>query len=181
MPIRSFIIKLTVFILVTLGFTSCNSKDCITKFAENNEMDKQFYVYPSTFDMINKKDNEVLNDLIKDFELGQCFILNNSQENRSKLVSLKEKMLEENYSEIASISSPEHSLTLYLLDQKPVLTAAILTTDSTINIIQVTGMINYLKIPELMQSENYKDALSIFDFFKTKLKTENIESHPKHQ
>ncbi len=181
MPIRSIIIKLTVFMLVALGLASCNSRDCITKFAENNEVDKQIYVYPSTLEMINKSESEILNDLFKDFELGQYFVLDNTAENVSKIEILRAKMLAKKYSEIASFSSANKIVTVYSLEQNPIKTAAIFTTDSTINIIQVTGAINYLKIPELMHSENYKDVLSIFEFINTKINTENLESHPEHQ
>ena len=149
--------------MIMLGLLSCNKTDSITRFSEENKMDKQYYVYPSTLRMVNLEENEEYYKLIEGFEKGQFFSLLNTPENSNLISKLKDDMTKEGFEEAMFYKSKDRDVTVYLLEKNTPKIAAILEGDSTFNIVQVEGLINITKLPALLEYFDTADYLNVLD------------------
>lgn len=156
---------------------SCTQRDSITRFSEDNEMDKQYYVYPSTLRMVNLEQKEEFNDLVNDFRKGQFYILSNNTENALLVKELKEDMAKEGYEEAMMFKSGDQDITVYIWERKVPRIAAILESDSTFNIMQVEGLINIAKIPKLLENFDESDYLNVLDIINYNTNEHHSEEH----
>jgi len=173
--------KRILFITIMLGLLSCNKTDSITRFSEENKMDKQYYVYPSTLRMVNLEENKEYYELVEGFKKGQFFSLSNTSENSRLVSKLKEDMIREGFEEAMFYKSRGRDVTVYLLEKNTPKIAAILESDSTFNIIQVEGLINITKIPALMQYFDKADYLDVLDVINYKPNEHHSEQHSQDQ
>ncbi len=156
---------------------SCNKKDSITRFSEENKMDKEYYVYPSTLRMVNLEQNEEFYELIEEFKKGQFFSISNTPENSELVSKLKVTMVEEGFEEAMVYKSKDRDITVYLLEKKIPKIAAIIEMDSTFNIVQVEGLINVSKIPALMEYFDKADYLDVLDVVNYNSNKHHSEHH----
>lgn len=147
---------------------SCNRTDSITRFSKENKMDKQYYVYPSTLRMVNLEENEEYYKLIEGFKKGQFYSLSISAENTGLVNELKDDMMDEGYEEVMFYKSRDRDVTVYLWERKVPKIAAIVENDSTYNIIQVEGLVNIAKFPELMEYLDNAEYLDVMQVIKNK-------------
>jgi hypothetical protein len=160
-----------------IGMLSCNNTDSITRFSEENKMDKQYYVYPSTLRMVNLEENEEFYELIEDFKKGQFFSISNTPENSELVSELKATMVDEGFEEAMIYKSRDRDVTVFLLEKKIPKIAAIIKRDSTFNIVQVEGLINVAKIPALLEYFDKAEYLDVLDVINYKSNEHHSEQH----
>ncbi len=155
--------RLLIILTLVTGLSGCSRPDTITRFAEENPMEKQFYVYPSTLRMANLEQKEDFNELIEDFVKGQYFVFLNNTENARLIAELKADLTEEGFEEVMTYRNKDRDGVVYIQERKVPRLAAILETDSTFNIVQVQGLVNIAKIPKLIQEFDESDYLNVLD------------------
>lgn len=166
-----------VIIFLFIGLLGCHKTDVITRFSEENEMQREFYVYPSTLRMANLEENEEFNSFIKDFREGQYFIFDKNNENKHIIEDLKSEMQEEGFEEAMTLQDRERNVSVYIQETKVPKIAAIIEEDSTFNIIQIKGIVNITKLPGIIQNYNSDDFFNVIDFFE---KDKNSYDHGPH-
>ena len=169
--------RILIFITIMLGLLSCNKTDSITRFSEENTMDKQYYVYSSTLRMVNQEENEDYYELIEGFRKGQVFTLSVTPENSLLVDDLKNNMTDEGFEEAMFYKSKDRNVTVYLWERKIPKIAAIIESDSTFNIVQVEGLINIAKIPALLENFDKADYLDVLDVINYKPNKHHSEQH----
>lgn len=152
---------------------SCNQQDSITRFSEENEMDRPLVVYPSTLRMANLEQNEDYDEFVNDFRKGQFYSLSNDKENTLLIKKLKKDMISEGYEEAMMYKSGDQDITVYIWERKIPKIAAILESDSTFNIIQIEGLVYIAKIPKLLENFEEADYLNVLDIM-------NINENHRH-
>ena len=152
-----------LLIVVILCLPGCNRMDSITRFSEENEIDKQYCVYPSTLRMVNLEQNQDYYELVEEFKKGQFYSISNTPENSELVRKLKIDMVDEGYEEAMFYKSRDRDVIVYLWERKVPKIAAVIESDSTFNIIQIEGLINVAKIPELMEYFDRADYLNVLD------------------
>lgn len=171
-------------VLLILAFIpwllSCDRRDSITRFGEENETDRQYVVYPSTLRMVNLEHNEEYDELVNEFRKGQFFSLSNNKENSSLVKDLENDLILEGFEEAMMYKSGDQDVTVYICERKIPRIAAILKSDSIFNIIQVEGLINIAKIPKLMEDFDESDYINVLDVIKYNRKEHHSESHSQH-
>lgn len=169
--------RIVFIIAVTLSLIGCNRKDSITKFSEENEMDKEYYVYPSTLRMANLNESEEFNEAVEEFVMGKYFRMSNTSENSILIEELKAKMKNEGYEEAMSIKNKDQHVEVYVLERKVPLISAIFEEDSSFSIAQVEGIINIAKIPEFLKNYDNDDYINLLDFIQS---DQNSSKHEHH-
>lgn len=168
-----------ILILITLlpALLCCTRLDSITKFSEENKMEKQYYVYPSTLRMANLEQNEDFDELIEDFVKGQYFIFAKDSINEILIDQLETDMADEGYEEAMSYRAKNGNAIIFVQERKVPKIAAIHETDSTYNIVQIEGYVNIAKIPKLLQEFDNDKFLNVLDILKINPNSEHRGPH----
>lgn len=153
-------------LVIMLSMVSCQRFDSITRFSMDNEMEQEYYIYPSTLRMINVEENEDFNQMVEDFRKGQLFVIKINEENDKLVEKLRKDISKEGYEEAMSFDSPSQQALVYVLDEKVPKMAAIMQSDSLYRIFQVEGLINIAKLPKVMQSFDSDDYLNVLEVIK---------------
>lgn len=172
--------RILLLISILPALLCCTRLDSITKFSEDNEMEKQYYVYPSTLRMANLEQNEDYNELIEDFVKGQYFIFRKDSINDLLIEGLKADMADEGYEEAMSYRAKNGNADIYIQESKVPKIAAIHETDSTYNIVQVEGFVNLAKIPKIIEDFNEDNFVNILDIINLDLSNEHHGPHSEH-
>jgi hypothetical protein len=171
----------TIIVLAFLSILiSCSRKDSITRFGEENKMDRQYYLYPSTLRMVNLEKDEEYYDMVEGFKKGVFYSLSSTPENSALVKKLQHDLIKEGYEEAMQYRSGEQNVTVYVWDKKTPKIAAILKSDSTFNVMQMEGMIHIVKIPELLESFDKADFIMLPDMIKVSKNPQNVEDHSQN-
>ena len=162
---------ITAVLVIRSGIISAQS-NTITKIKDRQKPDLALYFYPSTLRMINLSNNDDFDHMVRDIQKMRYFqwSAENFQEIDEK--NLIRDLLEENFEECMSIKGREMDLMVYGHDQhrkQPELIAIVKTGDK-VQMLDIQGMVNVTKIPDLINSLNADDFFNVLDLNKNKKK-----------
>ena len=173
-------LRLSVFLITLIILAGCSKRDRLGDFIEEHHPEKSFFLYPSTLRMVNLKKNPDFNEMISNLERGRYFSFPNDPQNNENIRLLEKELLEDGYEEVIEIKNKEINAKVLLLDKKkPILFASIIN-EEMINLLEIEGMINPLKIPDLMENFDDEEFLNLFEITNFDQKNPQRE-HTEHQ
>ncbi len=150
-------------ILSLILLAGCSEKDRLKEFTEKHHPEQSFFFYPSTLRMVNLKNNQDFNDMIREMEKGKYFSYPIDDQISSELKTLERELIENDYEEILEIKNKEINARVFLLEKKTPVLIAFIRNSETISVLELEGMINPVKIPKLMENFNDEEFLNIFN------------------
>ena len=155
--------RILIIILTLIVLAGCSERNRLKDFTEKHRPEQSFVFYPSTLRMVNLENNQDFNDMIQDIEKGKYFSYPVSDEISSELKTLEKELTENGYEEILELKNKEISARVFLLEKKTPILTAFIRNNETINILELEGMINPVKIPKLMENFNDEEFLNILN------------------
>ncbi|GEM_PF-3246153 len=173
--------KNLIILLFALLIFGCDTRDSITRFSEDNHMDREYYVYPSTLRMINLEQNEDFNELIEDLVKGRYFSIEKKAESKELIDGLRADLVEEGFEEVMTFHNSKADAGVYILDARAPRIAAIIELENEYNVIDVEGMLNVTKIPQLLENFDDEKFLNIIDITQRDKNKHRVEQHTQNK
>ncbi len=151
------LICITIFILA-----GCAPKDRLGDFLEEHKTRDSYFLYPSTLRMVNLENNQEFNDMIKDLERGRYTTYPKSDAFKTQIRELQKALINDGYEEVLEIKNKEIQARVLLMERKTPILFATIYDKENVHLLEIKGLINPVKIPDLMQSFNDEQFLNIF-------------------
>lgn len=163
--IRSWILVFWGLIITTAP--SFGQNQLFTSLKQDDKLEAELYLYPSTLRMINIANNQGFDEMVKDIEKIVFYKLP-GRDNREIRELAARFIEEEDFEELMTLSSKEE--TVYLLGDDSDEIVALVRTDGDFLALNLQGMIGIHKIPELINSLNSDNFLNVFEIGRSERK-----------
>ncbi len=157
---------LVIFLTGVLS-AGCKRESAIERFVKNHHASNEFHLYPSTMRMANLKDDPDYNDMVKD--IRHATIYNYGSLPSSHVIdSLYSNIIADDYEDIMTMSGNAMNMRVFLKEKKKPEWILISEADSAFVILDVRGMINILKLPNMLSNFNENNLINVFNLKDTK-------------
>ncbi len=176
--LKYFILSSSLILLSVAGYSQCKT---IANWAEGREGLNNLCFYPTTLRMINISKDESFNKMVKDIDKLKIVISNNKKPlKKEELTTLKNGIKSENYNDLIQFRRGNESFFVYVKEkhEKPVGFAGIISSDSSLVLIDLDGYISPEIIQQLIEGKLNVGAITkIYDI--TQLGENKKQNPPK--
>jgi hypothetical protein len=132
---------------------------------ENPGTERAFYFYPSTLRMINLSGNPDFDELMSEVEKLVVYDFDSAQSRSLDLNGFRSSLLTQSFEEWMSVRQEGMDIQVYGLDRRrknPEM-IAIVRSDGEVMMVDLIGLINPVRLPELIRNFDSGQFLNVFE------------------
>jgi len=146
-----------------LSLSSFAQHGVVTDFKENHETALSLYFYPSTLRMVNIERNPEFDEMIREVKKARFFKMDSGAVSADDLKKLADDLIGAGFEEVMFIKNKEMDVRVWGLERRKPELVIISKSNEDMMVLELEGMINIAKIPELTETFNQNAFLDVLN------------------